>query len=923
MKDTIIVVDGNSLMNRAYYAIQRPMITKDGMFTQGIFGFLNMLNKILKDYKPSHIAVAFDRKAPTFRHEEYKEYKAGRKKMPPELAMEFPVLKEILEAMHIKILEIDGFEADDILGTVSLLAEEKNFSTYIITGDKDAFQLASDKTTVIFTKRGTSEFDAYDAAAVEEKYGFTPLQFIDFKGLMGDQSDNIPGIPGVGEKTATKLILEYGSVENMMAQLDSMKNSKLKDIIQENTHLAVMSKRLATINRYVPMEFDFDTMKYEEPDYERLIEIYKRLEFNSFIRKLTVENKNLKITESKISPTVTGQTGKDTEADIQPNTFTVFSFISENANIVHISEDKSLVDAYTVIKASDTLWLHVFHDNMHKGKPTISSVCLGVGDYLYCIHWQEEFAESFVDFLASYDGKICGHNLKDSYYSLISNNTVKAEKSKDHLFETGFDTAVAAYLVDPQKRSYELSVLMLEAFHKEFPSEKQIAEEASTIDLLGNTYDIQARLGLMILTASAKLVPVLSQQISTLGLNKVLEDIELPLIEVLADMESAGIKADVAVLNEIGDVLKERINELTVSIHEMAGEEFNINSPKQLGSILFEKMGLKGGKKTKTGYSTSADVLEKIVDDDPIISLILEYRMLTKLNSTYVDGMLPLIDSDGFIRAHFQQTVTTTGRLSCTEPNLQNIPVRQDLGRQFRKVFKASGDDRVLVGADYSQIELRVMAHLSEDEGLLESFANNNDIHTMTASRVFNVPVEDVTPLQRSRAKAVNFGVIYGISAFGLSEDLKISRAEAQNYINEYFKVHPKVKEYMDNMVKLCKENNYVTTITGRRRNISEIHSSNYMTRQLGERLAMNTPVQGSAADIIKIAMIRVYRALCASDLDARMILQVHDELIIDSSVEDKEKVSELLEECMNNALLLVVPLSAEVNIGSNWYELK
>lgn len=933
-------------MNRAYYAIQRPMMTKDGMYTQGIFGFLNMLNKIIKDYEPTHIAVAFDRKAPTFRHLEYDEYKAGRKKMPHELAMEFPVLKDILAAMNIHMLETDGFEADDILGTVSKAAEAEDIRPYIITGDKDAFQLASDKTTVIFTKRGTSEFDAYDEKAVYEKYGFSPLQFIDFKGLMGDQSDNIPGIPGVGEKTATKLILEYGSVENLIASIDSMKKSKLKEKIEENAQLAVMSKRLATICRDIPIEIDFEKMKFTEPDYGKLIEIYKKLEFNSFIKRLSAEHKLAESPAQDASAHADKHSGFDAGPYGEPadsyyeidmsygiagsenyGDASVYKDIpavtASSASVIHVSGADELEKAAAEMEGAEYIWLKVFHDNAHIRKPEISSVCIFAEGKLYTIHWEDGIAETLKNFFMNTKAKICGHDLKDGYYALFAENAAECAESRGYIFETFYDTAVAAYLIDPQRKSYELSELILEAYHKDFPTDKQIREEASAIDMFGNAWDTQAKLALKIFEASSSLIPAQSAQIAQFGLQRVYTEAELPLIEVLASMESCGVKADSGVLNEIGDSLKSRIEKLTADICALAGEEFNINSPKQLGVILFEKLGLPNGKKTKTGYSTSADILEKIQDEHPIVPLILEYRLLTKLNGTYVEGMLPLIDENGFIHAHFQQTVTATGRLSCTEPNLQNIPVRQDIGRQFRRVFTKSREDGVLVGADYSQVELRVMAHLSGDSALMDSFEQESDIHTITASRVFGTPIEDVTPLQRSRAKAVNFGVIYGISAFGLSEDLKISRKEAQEYIDDYFRAHPGVKKYMDSMVKFCKENNYVTTLLGRRRYISEIHASNFMTRQLGERLAMNTPVQGTAADIMKLAMIKTYRALNENNCVSRLILQVHDELMIDCVSNEAEKVKELLEVCMTDAVQLKVVLAADVNSGNSWYDLK
>ncbi len=915
MEKALVIIDGNSLLNRAYYAIQRPMITAEGMYTQGIYGFLNMLNKILADYSPEYIAVAFDRKAPTFRHLEYSEYKAGRKKMPPELAMEFPVLKEILEAMRIHMLEIDGFEADDIIGTVAVAGEKAGLAPRIITGDKDALQLATDITKVIFTKRGISEFEVYDREAMLQRYGLTPEQFIDLKGLMGDASDNIPGIPGVGEKTATKLLLEYGSVENLIASVDSMKKSKLKEKIEENAQLAVMSKRLATINTAVPIEFDFESMRFEEPDTDRLVELYKRLEFNSFLKKM----KGKKETDAG-----TRKERKQEERE-QPD-ISAFPFlcpVSEKTDIVRAETEEELHHMSEALSGKETVWLKVFHDNSHILPPEISSVCLASEDSMYFIRWSEEKAPLLAEFFRGFQGRICGHDLKPDYYALLCARAAEVREERGFAFETGFDTAVAEYVLEPQKSSYGLSQLMLEYFHEEFPTDKELTEEMSVIDMFGEIYEKQAQAGLRILAASSKIAALQAERLAAEQLSSVLQDIELPLIEVLADMEKNGIRVDAEELETIGDFLKEKISEVTEKIYDAAGEEFNINSPKQLGAVLFEKLKLPPGKKTKSGYSTNAEVLERLAQDYPIAEQVLEFRMLTKLNGTYVEGMLPLIDSEGKIHAHFQQTVTATGRLSCTEPNLQNIPVRQELGRMLRKVFTASDEEHILVGADYSQIELRIMAHLSEDPALIESFENGKDIHQSTAARVFDVAPEDVTPLQRSRAKAVNFGVIYGISAFGLSSDLKISRKEAQQYIDDYFRKHPKVKEYMDRMVEECRENGFVTTMSGRRRKINEIHASNYMTRQLGERLAMNTPVQGTAADIMKLAMTEAYRRLGREIPEARVILQVHDELILDVPVSVKEQAMEVLKESMCGAAQLKVPLVAEVSAGNDWYSVK
>lgn len=911
---TVIVIDGNSLLNRAYYAIRTPMITGGGLYTHGVYAFLNMLNKLIKDYEPDYMAVAFDRKAPTFRHKQYSDYKAGRKKTPPELLMQFPLLKEVLSAMNILTLEIDGYEADDILGTVSKAAEEQGMNTYVITGDRDAFQLASESTTVIYTKRGVSVLDRFDEAAIFDEYGFSPKQFIDYKALMGDSSDNLPGIPGIGDKTARKLIVEYGSLEQVIASVDSMKKSKMRDNIEEHAMEAMMSKRLATIFRQVPIEYSFDTMRLTEPDYGKLSEVYRKLEFRSFLKKLAEEG--------HLSGEEAGRSEPEPSSVQTADAFAFLTAAAADAEILHVTQEDSLKEALSFMKEQQSFWLKVFHDDSHISAPLISSVYLISGQRSYCVHWQSWCAPAFRDFFHQDGVRICGHDLKSDFFALIANGAASAD-GNDAAFTVGFDTALAQYLIEPSMRSYELSELMPMYLNESFPDNKTIKADLAEIDLFGGIFEKEAEAGRKILSAASRLAPVLAAKLAEEQEVSVFCDIEMPLIEVLADMEASGIRTDEQVLRVIGESLAERIGELTTLIHAMAGEEFNINSPKQLGSILFEKLELKNGKKTKTGYSTNAEVLDKIRDQHPIVPLVQEYRMLTKLNGTYVEGMLPLIDDTERIHAHFQQTVTATGRLSCTEPNLQNIPIKTELGRQFRKAFISSSEERTLVGADYSQVELRIMAHLSGDEAMIESFANQQDIHTITASRVFGVSPEEVTSLQRSRAKAVNFGVIYGISSFGLSRDLDIPVRESQEYIDAYFEKHPGVRHYMDECVEYCRAHGFVKTIAGRRRNIKEIHARNYVTKQLGERLAMNSPVQGSAADIIKLAMIRTYRALNRECPEAKLVLQVHDELIIDTPVSEVEKVKALLEECMSGALSLRVPLVSEVHAGRSWYDLK
>lgn len=888
MGKRLIVIDGNSLINRAYYAMRRPMITKDGIYTQGIYGFLNMLNKIQDDYSPEYLAVAWDRKAPTFRHIEYSEYKAGRKKMPAELAMELPLIKEILTAMHIQNLELDGYEADDIIGTVARIAEEEGLEPLIITGDKDSLQLVTEHSHVLYTKKGVTEFDIYDLEKMNERYGLTPEQFIDLKGLMGDQSDNIPGIPGVGEKTGIKLLNQFGTLANMLTHTDEIANAKLKEKVEDNIQLAMMSRKLATINKFVPMDINLEEFRVTEPDYDTLINLYVELEFNTFLKKLH-PNK---------------------EVDLEP----AFdeSKIAEEKVLIKSVEDMTKLDS---IEEGSNIVLKVFNNYDHIDRPSLIGSALLTGKtYFYISFEQEETIAAFINCLNKSGFKITGHNLIRDYYALLFNDAKK--------LETEFDTEIAQYVLEPSKSSYSLKSLAFEKLHYEMMEETEVMEANSQMSLLGDSSESYMDFGLIWCGIVKTISEMQKKELKKENLEKVFTDVELPLIEVLASMEKEGFNVNKSTLDEFGKNLSTSIQELENKIHELAGTEFNINSPIQLGDILFEKLELPAGKKTKRGYSTSADILEKIKDKHPIVPLILQYRTLTKLNSTYVEGMKPLIGFDGRIRAHFQQTVTTTGRLSCTEPNLQNIPIRQELGRQLRKAFTA-GEGYTLVGADYSQIELRIMAHLSGDENLIDAFNRGDDIHRNTAARVFNLDYDEVTPLDRSRAKAVNFGVIYGMSGFGLSEELKITRKQADNYIKDYFDKHKAVKDYLDSQVAYCKENGYTETITGRKRYIHEINASNSMTRQFGERLAKNSPIQGSAADIIKLAMIRVHNELKEKNYKSRLILQIHDELIIRTAKDEKEAVEELLIRNMEDAVKLSVKLESDLNSGDTWYDLK
>ncbi len=882
----MVIIDGNSLINRAYYALP-PLMTKEGLYTNAVYGFNNMLNKIIEENNPEYIVVAFDKKAPTFRHKEYTEYKAGRKKMPLELAQQLPLLKELLDAMNIEAIELDGFEADDLIGTIVKKTEEAEMKTIVITGDKDALQLASDSSQIVITKKGISEFEVYDKNFFIKKYGITPDQFIDLKGLMGDSSDNIPGIPGIGEKTGLKLIKEFGSVNNVVNRVSEIKSERIRQKIIDHTQSAIMSRRLAEINTHVPIDVQFEKYSFQEPDNDKLIKIYNRLEFYSLIPKLK------KTGQSKSS----------------------FKTVYDDKDSILVNDKKTLDKMINSLKEGQEIVIKVFSDENHIKKPAVMGIgLLSDHRYFYIPLGKEDIQNNLKDSLNKLNLNISGHDIKRDIYALL------------HLgirnFKIEFDTAIAQYLIQPERSNYELSTLALEYLNVDLLSEKEFLNQNSQIEFWADINKKYEEYGFKWCKITKALIDILKDRIEVENLMNLYRTIELPLIEALAEMEYNGFRIDEKELTRIGDRLKKEIEEISQRIYELAGEQFNINSTKQLGPILFDKLKLPTIKKTKTGYSTGIDVLEKLKNSHDIIPLIIEYRTLAKLKSTYIEGLIPLINKEtNRIHAHFNQTVTTTGRISCTEPNLQNIPIKQEAGRLLRKAFIPERD-YILMGADYSQIELRVLAHISEDASLTEAFMNNEDIHTMTASKVFNISPEEVTSLQRARAKAVNFGVIYGMSDYGLSENLNIPRKEAAQYIQEYFKKYSTVKTYMDEMIESCKKNGYVHTIMNRKRHVPEITSKNFNIRSFGERLAMNTPIQGSAADIIKIAMRDVYKAL-KENTKSRLILQVHDELIIEVHNEEVEKVKELLMSKMENAVALKVPLKVDLNVGENWYRLK
>jgi len=870
-KDVIIIIDGNSLMHRAFYALP-PLTNKDGLHTNVIFGFVNMINKLIELYKPKYIAIAFDRKEPTFRHKEYAEYKAKRLKMSEDMAEQIPYLKKVIDAMNIKRLELEGYEADDIIGTLSKMSDRENIKTLIVTGDRDAFQLITDNVHVLMTKKGISEMEEYDRDKLLERYSISPEQVIDLKGLMGDASDNIPGIPGVGEKTALELLKQFGTIENILENTDNIKKNKIRENVENNRDMALLSKRLATIITDAPLDVHIKDCEYEEPDYESLAQLYEMLEFKSFLQKIKAVH--LKSQDNQVN----------VDADI---------------DVSEINDSMALKGLMSKILQEKKITFKISQDD--NGSPDY--VFIAVQSQYFYIPINGAAIDFLKDVMENANIEKAGHDIKSDILIL---KTIGI-----NIESIIFDSMIAAYLLNPSKPDYKLKSIYNEFFGNIINDYE--SKEGDKVKNYGNS-----------LKAIDELMKPMMDKIREMGMESLYKDVELPLAEVLADMEHEGFKVDKDRLRELSALYSERIDKLTQEIYELAGEEFNINSTKQLSVILFEKLSLPPVKKTKTGYSTDVEVLEKLSDKHPIIDKILEYRQLLKIKSTYVDGFINIInEKTGKVHSKFNQTVTATGRLSSTEPNLQNIPVKTENGREIRKVFVPKNEDYVLVDADYSQIELRVLAHISGDESLIQSFIYNEDIHTRTASEVFGVDKELVSPLMRSRAKAVNFGIVYGISNFGLARDLKIPKKEAKLYIDNYFARYPMVKKYMDDIVKEGKEKGYVTTILNRIRYIPELSSANAVQRSFGERIAMNTPIQGSAADIIKIAMVRVYKELKNRKMKSKLILQVHDELIVEAHKDEVEEVKKIVKEKMETAFDLKVPLIVDINVGMSWYETK
>ena len=873
----LLLIDGNSIMNRAFYGIP-DMTTNDGRHTNAIYGFLNIILKVIEEEQATHICVAFDLKKKTFRHEMYEAYKGTRKGMPEELHEQMPRIKEILQAMHIRIVEQEGFEADDLIGTLSKKGEREGFAVTILSGDRDLLQLATDTVLVRIpkTKHGKTEVEDYYAKNVVETYGVTPLIFIDMKGLMGDTSDNIPGVPGIGEKTAAKLLAEYGDLDGVYAAVDSMKASRMKQNLIENKDLAYLSKTLATIKLDCPIPFEFSEATYHDPFNAEAYTLFEDLELKSFYKRFSVEKKEELTFETVLIDDIDGYNAL--LAKLQKAKEVSFAWITQDG------------EALGVAVCMDLEHVYLIRFMMFITEAMVADNLLALSrDYqvqLACMHVKKLL--SFLDF---------------------------------HEEDAVFDAGLAAYLLQPNQSEYEYDTLAKVYLDVTLPSEKEMLGKEKLGYFSFEDERVQKWMAYQAIVPY-KIKSVLREKLKETGMESLYDEMELPCLYALYEMEKNGIRVDGEALHQYGKKLRTRIEELTAEIHAMAGEEFNINSPKKLGEILFEKLGLKNGKKTKTGYSTSAEVLEKLKNAHPIIPKILEYRQLTKLNSTYAEGLAGYIRADGRIHGKFHQTVTVTGRISSADPNLQNIPTRMPLGREIRKVFIPE-EGSVFVDADYSQIELRVLAHMSGDAALIAAYQADEDIHAITASQVFDVPLDQVDSTLRRKAKAVNFGIVYGISSFGLGQDLDISRKEAEGYIEKYFATYGKVKEFLDRTVEDAKKNGYTVTMFGRRRPIPELASSNFMTRSFGERAAMNAPVQGTAADIIKIAMVRVNRLLKKEHLQSKLVLQIHDELIIETKKEEVEIVQKILVQEMMHAADLAVPLLVDANVGDSWYDAK
>jgi len=901
----LVLIDGNSIMNRAFYGIMgsKMLTTKDGKYTNAVYGFLAILFKILEDIDPKYLVVAFDLKAPTARHKLYEGYKATRKGMPNELAEQMPIIKEVLTAMNIDIVEMEGYEADDVLGTLSRYGEKQGLEVTILSGDRDTFQLATDKVTIRIprTKGGKTETEEYNREKIIETYGIEPKQLIDVKGLQGDTSDNIPGVPGIGEKTALSLIQKFGSIESLYEKVDKGEDGlkgKQKENIENNKDLAFLSKTLGTINLEVPISDTLEDFKVEEWDRERVLQLFKELNFNRYIDRFSLRGEE-KTKEKEDVLNIVDKPYKD-----------IIEIIKEQEKIIFYLASKAEQNEEKIIKEEITC-ISIYNEKENE---------------IYCLELNEQkIQDEIKEIFESEKIKKISINLTKTYILL--------RQVGINLKGIEYDVAIASYILNPTNNKLSIENLIgqyLEIDINEYNKKEEKQQQINLFDTIESGITDSNKT-----TESEKEIYALYvrsiSEIQKITLNKLKEtnsvdlfyNIDMPTVEVLSDMQWNGMYVDKEELNKFGEELSSKLETLTKDIYEMAEEEFNINSTKQLGEILFEKMKLPVVKKTKSGYSTDVDVLEKLRKEDPIIEKILEYRQLMKLNSTYVEGLKAYINpKTKRIHSFFHQTITATGRISSTEPNLQNIPTRFELGKRVRKVFEPE-EGKIYLDADYSQIELRVLAHISQDEHMIQAFNNNEDIHKQAASKVFKTPIEEVTKEQRSDAKAVNFGIVYGISDFGLGEQLGISRKKAKEYIDEYLEQYSGIKRFMEEITEEAKEKGYVETLFNRRRYIPELKSNNYMVRQFGARAAMNTPIQGTAPDIMKIALINVYKELKEKNLKSKIVLQVHDEMMIEALESEKEQVKDIIKKSMENAIKMNVPLIAEISEAENWYECK
>ncbi|MCM1057669.1 MAG: DNA polymerase I [Firmicutes bacterium] len=910
----LVLIDGHSILNRAFYGL--PELTNaQGLHTNAVYGFLNIMFKILEEEKPDYLAVAFDVHAPTFRHEMYEAYKGTRKPMPEELREQVPVMKDVLKAMGVAIMEQAGLEADDILGTLAKKAQDAGIEVSLVSGDRDLLQIADEhiKIRIPKTKQGKTEIEDYYPEDVKRAYGVTPLQFIDLKALMGDTADNIPGVPKVGQKTAAELMEQYGSLEEIYVHVEEIGKKSIRESLIENRDLADLSRKLATIRIDCGVELDYEAARAEGYFTPEAYQLFKQLEFKNLLNRFESGEKG---GESRELAKTFVRLNSEKELlgrleGIRDGAETGLFLAVEGGSLlgiaVSVGEEETF---FFAVREPENEQLSLF------GSGSLESD--GPGD-----------GQLFLPGGGSGESGTDGEKLKEALQQLsrrvrIATFDIKGQYGflAQDTTERYFDILIGAYLLNPLKSDHDVETIASKHLGRMLPGRAELLGKQKLKEASRQQPDKFAEYCCYGAYVSLQAASVLADKLRESGMDRLMREIEMPLSLVLYDMEREGVEVRREELKAYGDALVARIEELEKAIHAQAGVEFNINSPKQLGEVLFETMKLPGGKKTKTGYSTAADVLEKLSEDHPIVNDILEYRTLTKLKSTYADGLAVFIGEDHRIHTNFNQTITATGRISSTEPNLQNIPMRMELGRRIRKVFVPRAGYEFM-DADYSQIELRVLAHMSGDEQLIEAYRMDQDIHRITAAKVFHTPFEEVTELQRRNAKAVNFGIVYGISSFGLSQDLSISRKEAAEYIEQYFTTYPKVKEFLDKLVGDAKEQGYITTMFGRRRPIPELSSSNFMQRSFGERVAMNSPIQGSAADIIKIAMIRVWKALRDAGLKSRLILQVHDELVIETALEEEEQVRQILTENMKTAADLAVTLEIDLHTGQNWYEAK